>query len=65
MADVRAGTEFVPMHWSNQFASAARIGTLIAAVADPVSGQPELKHTPVRVIPELKALLAEAVTATM
>jgi assimilatory nitrate reductase catalytic subunit len=37
------------MHWSNQFASAARVGALIAAVTDPVSGQPELKHTPVRV----------------
>ena len=47
--DVRAGTVFVPMHWSNQFASAARVGALIAAVTDPVSGQPELKHTPVRV----------------
>ena len=48
-ADVRAGTAFVPMHWSHQFASAARVGALIAAVTDPVSGQPELKHTPVRV----------------
>lgn len=48
-ADVRAGTAFVPMHWSAQFASAARVGALIAAATDPVSGQPELKHTPVRV----------------
>ena len=47
--DVRAGTLFMPMHWSNQFASSARVGALIAAVTDPVSGQPELKHTPVRV----------------
>ena len=48
-ADARAGTVFMPMHWSAQFASAARVGALIAAVTDPVSGQPELKHTPVRV----------------
>ncbi len=48
-ADVRAGTVFVPMHWSAQFASTARVGALIAPITDPVSGQPELKHTPVRV----------------
>ena len=39
----------VPMHWSAQFASVARVGSLIAPAADPVSGQPELKHTPVNI----------------
>jgi assimilatory nitrate reductase catalytic subunit len=48
-ADVQSGTVFVPMHWSSQFASNAGVGSLIAAVTDPVSGQPELKHTPVSV----------------
>jgi len=48
-ADTCAGTVFVPMHWSVQFASTARVGALIAPITDPVSGQPELKHTPVRV----------------
>ena len=48
-ADVRAGTVFVPMHWSTPFASAGRVGALIAPITDPVSGQPELKHAPVRV----------------
>ncbi|MEO8463716.1 MAG: molybdopterin-dependent oxidoreductase [Gammaproteobacteria bacterium] len=48
-ADTRAGTVFVPMHWSAQFANAAGVGALIAATTDPISGQPELKHTPVRV----------------
>jgi assimilatory nitrate reductase catalytic subunit len=47
--DVHAGTVFAPMHWSAQFASAARIGVLMEPITDPVSGQPELKHTPVRV----------------
>jgi assimilatory nitrate reductase catalytic subunit len=46
---VAPGHVFAPMHWSAEFASAARVGALIAAAADPVSGQPELKHTPVSV----------------
>jgi assimilatory nitrate reductase catalytic subunit len=38
---------FVPMHWGSGHASLGRVGTLIASVVDPVSGQPELKHAPV------------------
>ena len=45
----RPGSVFVPMHWSDQYASCARMGTLIGAYADPVSGQPELKAAPVSV----------------
>ena len=40
----RRGSLFVPMHWNEQFCSQARVGTLIAAVVDPISGQPESKH---------------------
>ena len=40
---------FIPMHWSDQFASRARVNVLFPSVTDPVSGQPELKHTPVSV----------------
>jgi len=47
----REGEVFAPMHWNDQFASSANIGRLIAPVTDPVSGQPELKATPVRVEP--------------
>jgi assimilatory nitrate reductase catalytic subunit len=43
------GQIFVPMHWGSVFASAARVGALIAAAVDPISGQPELKCAPVRV----------------
>jgi assimilatory nitrate reductase catalytic subunit len=39
------------MHWTDQLASGARIDALIAPDVDPVSGQPELKHTPVRIAP--------------
>jgi assimilatory nitrate reductase catalytic subunit len=42
------GQIFAPMHWSDRFATLARVGAMIAAVPDPVSGQPELKHTPVK-----------------
>jgi assimilatory nitrate reductase catalytic subunit len=43
------GHVFVPMHWSARFANGGRVGGLIASATDPVSGQPELKHTPVSV----------------
>ena len=45
----RAGHVFVPMHWSAQFAARGRVDALVNPVTDPVSGQPELKHTPVQV----------------
>lgn len=45
----RRGTAFAPMHWTAQFAPAARINAAVTASPDPVSGQPELKASPVRV----------------
>ncbi|MDY7578826.1 molybdopterin-dependent oxidoreductase [Herbaspirillum sp. RTI4] len=46
---IARGNVFVPIHWNNQSASDARVGALVNPVQDPVSGQPEFKHTPVRV----------------
>jgi len=43
----RRGEIYIPMHWNDQFASAGRTGALVNPVTDPVSGQPEFKHTPV------------------
>ena len=43
---LRTNQLFVPIHWNNQFAQRARVGTLIAPIIDPVSGQPEFKFTP-------------------
>jgi assimilatory nitrate reductase catalytic subunit len=40
---------FVPMHWSNVVSSDARVGALVNPVVDPISGEPESKHTPARV----------------
>lgn len=47
----RLGSVFVPMHWNNQFSSLASVGTLVNPAVDPLSGQPEFKHTPVRLSP--------------
>jgi assimilatory nitrate reductase catalytic subunit len=46
---IARGAVFVPIHWSGQTASDARVGTLVNPAVDPVSGEPEFKHTPVRV----------------
>jgi len=46
-----AGNVFVPMHWSGRFASRALVDSVVNPKLDPVSGQPEFKHTPVRVEP--------------
>jgi len=43
------GSVFAPIHWNAQFTSLGRVGALIDAITDPVSGQPEFKQTPVAV----------------
>ena len=43
------GNVFVPMHWTAQFASLGRMGALVNPEIDPVSKQPESKHTPVHI----------------
>ncbi len=43
------GNVFVPMHWTAQYASHGRMGALVNPEIDPLSKQPESKHTPVRV----------------
>ncbi|HEX2941081.1 MAG TPA: molybdopterin dinucleotide binding domain-containing protein, partial [Rhodopila sp.] len=47
----RRGEIFAPMHWTDRFASNGLIGRVVDARVDPVSGQPELKATAVRVAP--------------
>src|SRR5262249_27005733 len=46
---VRPGDVFAPMHWTDQFTSSGPIDRLVHAVTDPVSGQPDLKGSKVRV----------------
>ncbi|WP_417520376.1 molybdopterin-dependent oxidoreductase [Marinobacter sp.] len=43
-SDQRLGEVFIPIHWSGRFASQSVATNLIAAVTDPLSGQPESKH---------------------
>jgi assimilatory nitrate reductase catalytic subunit len=52
-SEQRRGCVFVPMHWSGEFAGEARINAVVNPATDPISGQPELKHTPVRAEPYL------------
>jgi assimilatory nitrate reductase catalytic subunit len=52
-SEQRRGCVFVPMHWSGEFAGAALANALVNPATDPISGQPELKHTPVRAEPYL------------
>jgi len=47
----RRGEVFLPMHWNDQNAAQARTDALVNPAVDPHSGQPEFKHTPVRVTP--------------
>jgi assimilatory nitrate reductase catalytic subunit len=45
------GSLFAPIHWTAETSSSARVGELVAAAVDPVSGQPETKATPIKVAP--------------
>ena len=56
------GTVFAPMHWNDTNANLARVDALIAPSPDPVSGQPELKFTPVAAKPFMAAWYGFAVT---
>jgi assimilatory nitrate reductase catalytic subunit len=47
----RRGEVFAAMHWTDAFSSAGPIGRLVQAATDPVSGQPEMKLTAIRVTP--------------
>ncbi len=47
--DLRRGELFAPIHWTDLFTSGGPIDAIVGAATDPISGQPELKATPVRV----------------
>jgi assimilatory nitrate reductase catalytic subunit len=49
-ADQQPGSVFMPMHWSGPYAANAMVNALVNPVVDPVSGEPESKYTPVRVV---------------
>ncbi len=47
--DVPQGMVFMPMHWNDQYASSAVTDRIVNPDCDPLSGQPEFKHTPVAI----------------
>ncbi len=55
---VRAGEVCAPMHWTRTIAPSSCVNALVNADTDPQSGQPEFKHTPVRVTPWVAAVEA-------
>jgi assimilatory nitrate reductase catalytic subunit len=54
--DQRPGSLFLPIHWSGETASRARVGDLVSACTDPLSGQPEAKATPAAIVPATFAM---------
>jgi assimilatory nitrate reductase catalytic subunit len=50
-ASQRPGSVFLPIHWSETFGRRLCVGSVVSPLTDPVSGEPEFKHTPVRVGP--------------
>ncbi len=48
-ADQPQGSVFLPMHWTKQFAGDCVVGRVVNPAIDPISHQPELKHTPVEI----------------
>ncbi|MBS9479037.1 nitrate reductase [Ancylobacter radicis] len=49
--DLSAGQIFMPMHWTDEAMPFGSPGRAVNPDCDAVSGQPELKHTPVRLSP--------------
>ena len=47
----KPGNVFIPMHWSGTNTSSGTVGSLVNALTDPFSGQPQFKHTPVSIMP--------------
>lgn len=45
----RVGNIFIPIHWTQQNSSLSRVDAVVNPAVDPISGQPESKHTPVKI----------------
>jgi len=48
-SDVRIGLVFLPMHWGEMTASAGRANNVTQPVIDPISKEPEFKHSAVEI----------------
>jgi len=47
--DVRVGVAFLPMHWGEMTARGGRANSVTQAAVDPISKEPEFKHTAVQI----------------
>jgi len=45
------GSLFIPIHWSGQNSHAGKVGVLVDAITDPISGQPQSKQSAVSISP--------------
>ncbi|MEO0653241.1 MAG: molybdopterin-dependent oxidoreductase [Pseudomonadota bacterium] len=62
--DATPGAPFAPIHWTEQTAPAAKIGPVVQAATDPISGQPDSKATMVAITREIPAWYGFAVSQT-
>jgi assimilatory nitrate reductase catalytic subunit len=60
---VQRGQVFAPMHWTGETAPMGRVDALVAAVTDPISGQPESKASVVALAPLAPVWYGFAVSA--
>ncbi|MGF1679812.1 molybdopterin-dependent oxidoreductase [Photobacterium minamisatsumaniensis] len=49
--DVQPNNLFAPFHWNDSNSNMGKVTALISPHTDPISGQPEFKHTPVAITP--------------
>jgi assimilatory nitrate reductase catalytic subunit len=49
--DQRVGDVYVPMHWTDQFGNTGGSNAVVVGLVDPISGQPGLKKSAVRIAP--------------
>ncbi|MAU41627.1 MAG: nitrate reductase [Kordiimonas sp.] len=64
----RRGEAFMPMHWNNQYAAQACVAQLAQNNTDPLSGQPEMKYTPINMAlwkPDWSGLLITRTALTL
>lgn len=47
--ELKPGETFIPMHWGKQFMNGLGTNALMPSAFDPISKQPELKHTAIKI----------------
>ena len=48
---LRVGEIFTPIHWNDNFSISGRASALVHPITDAICGQPEFKHSPVKISP--------------